>query len=761
MPSLQKNTDPIALMIHVKGLVQGVGFRPFIYRIAQKCNVKGWVENRNDGVTIKVEGEKQLLDSFMQLIFDEAPAASGIESMSANPSSIENFKDFSIKKSENFSGEITEISPDIAVCDDCLKDMKHQVHRLDYPFINCTNCGPRFSIIRDLPYDRENTTMDIFQKCDTCDREYIDITDRRFHAQPVACNHCGPRYELHYNNRVIHTNDNLISQTASLIDEGKIVAIKAAGGFHLATDAFNDNAVTRLRFRKHREGKPLAVMFRTIEEIRLCAEINPMEETLLTSWRRPVVLLKEKKTNNLSPSVNMGLQTIGCFLPYLPVHYLLFEKTRTGAMVLTSGNVSDEPIVTDNNEAFQKLTDIADAILVYNRDIYNRTDDSVAAVINHRARITRRSRGYVPNPVPLGFHADGIFASGGELKNTFCIGKGNQAILSQHIGDLKNSETLEFYEDSALKFQKLFRVKPSFFACDLHPDYLSTRFIEKFTANPLRVQHHHAHVASCMAEHGLDEKVIGICFDGTGYGTDGNIWGSEFIVADFEGFQRFLHFEYIPQPGGDKTTGETWRMLVSYLYFYFGKEGLFRLHRKYFSRVTEEKINLAITAIDKRINTPLCCSAGRLFDAVAAFVVNTTEAGFEAEGPMRLEAEITEPVTTHYTYEVSGTIKFGCTFSEIIRDMELGIPIPVIAAKFHNTVVAVIIENAVKMRSATTINKIVLSGGVFQNRYLLENTENKLREYQFEVYSNEKIPINDGGISLGQLAVAARKRMNY
>lgn len=758
MPRTIMDSSQIALLIQIKGLVQGVGFRPFIYRIAHQCDIKGWVENRNDGVKIKAEGTQNNIDNFLQLIFSEAPIASSIDSMEANPSLIECFRDFTIKKSENSSNEITEVSPDIAVCDNCLADMKVQKHRLDYPFINCTNCGPRFSIIRDLPYDRDKTTMDIFQKCDQCESEYTDVLDRRFHAQPVACNQCGPQYELHFENKIISSIEAIISKTVSLIDAGKIVAIKAAGGFHLAVDALNDDAVKQLRQRKHRENKPFAVMFRSVDNMQPFVEINKVEEILLASWRRPIVLLKEKSGNRLSPEVSIGLRTLGCFLPYLPIHYLLFEKLKTNAIVLTSGNISDEPILIDNNEALEKLQGIADAFLIYNRDIYNRTDDSVATVINGKQRIIRRSRGFAPNPVALDFSVDSIFASGGELKNTFCIGKGNQAILSQHIGDLKNLETLEFYEESVCRFQKLFRVNPATYVCDLHPDYLSSAFVEKFSKNPIRVQHHHAHIASCMAEHGLNEKVIGICFDGTGFGTDNNIWGSEFFIADFAEFKRVSHFEYIPLPGGDKAVHEPWRILVSYLYHYFGKEELYILYHKYFNHIPEEKLNLTITAIEKKLNTPFCCSAGRLFDAVAALISNILYAGFEAEGPMRMESIIDWHEKNTYSYKISEIVSFKKTFIEIIEDLNQNIAVSIIAAKFHNTIIYIINDLAVKMRDVYGINKVVLSGGVFQNRYLLENIENMLHAGRFEVFSNEKIPTNDGGISVGQLAIAAKRR---
>lgn len=753
-----QNADITATLIHITGLVQGVGFRPFVFRIAQECNLKGWVENRNDGVKIKAEGTSYQIDSFLQLLFNTAPDASCIESVDARPSYVENISDFTIKKSENISDEITEVSPDIAICDACLFDLKTQKHRINYPFINCTNCGPRFSIIKGLPYDRAQTTMDVFPMCKECNSEYINVMDRRFHAQPVACTSCGPRYELHFNNEINQNIDEIIIKTAALIDTGKIIAIKASGGFHFAVDAMNNESVQRLRDLKNRESKPFAVMFSSIAEIKKNAELSKVEEKLLASWRRPIVLLKENKNNNLSPSVCIGLHTMGCFLPYLPFHYLLFEKLKTTALVLTSGNISDEPIVIENSEAEKKLNPISDALLFYNRDIYNRTDDSVAIVINNKPRIVRRSRGYVPGSVTLLINVDGIFAAGAELKNTFCIGKGKKAIISQHIGDLKNIETLDFFEESAKRFFKLFRVEPKIFACDLHPNYLSTRYVQNLTNTPFYVQHHHAHIASCMAEHGLDEKVIGVCFDGTGYGSDGNIWGGEFFICDLKDFNRFSHFEYIPLPGGDKAIDEPWRMLASYLFHIVGKEKFKEICSIYLHEISDEKINLLVTAIEKNINILQCSSAGRLFDAVAALVIGTHFAGFEAEGPIRLESIIDPDENSKYNYDLLNVVSFKKTFLGIIDDMNLNIPASKISAKFHNTIVDVILQVALKIRNETEIVKVVLSGGTFQNRYILEQTEIELSKNNFEVYSHEKIPTNDGGISLGQLIVAAKNR---
>ncbi len=802
----------ITKRIHIKGLVQGVGFRPFIYVLAHRFKLNGWVENRNDGVIIEIEGEKDIINDFITAISDEAPIASNIFSIEIEDCGIKNFENFRIVKSENKSDSVTEISPDIAVCEKCKADLKSQPHRIDYPFINCTNCGPRFSIIKDLPYDRDKTTMLPFEMCTICKKEYTDIFDRRFHAQPVACNSCGPVYELRIgglaesegrraegngrrakgeeqraeseelkaesgvlraesgersveglrhveigksDNLMINDFNEVLSEICSLLEDGKIVAMKGMGGFHLACDASKESVVRELRSKKIREGKPFAVMFSNIETLKDYAEVNETEEELLTSWQAPIVLLKMKK--KLAQSVSNGMHTIGVMLPYMPFHYLLFEKLNLPAIVLTSGNLSDEPIILDNDMAQMELGNISHAVLTYNRDIYNRTDDSVAFVTNRKPRLIRRSRGYAPSPVYLNQNVEGIFAAGAELVNCFGIGKGNQALLSQHIGDLKNLETLEFYEETFHQFKKLFRFEPQLIARDLHPDYLSSKFADSLDAPKILIQHHHAHIASGMAEHGLDEPVIGVSFDGTGLGDDGNIWGSEFFVCDLNEYERINHFEYIPMPGGDKVTHETWRMGVSYLYHTYGKEFL-DFDLDFLKNIDRNNLNLLLMAIDKKINAPLTSSSGRLFDAVSALINLCPVSQFHAEAPMRLESIINSDTSDTYNFDIAKTISFKKTIKEIIKDVQSGVDQSIISVKFHNTMVSTIYESVVKIQKEFKINKVVLSGGTFQNRYLLEKIENLLSKNGFEVYSQCKIPGNDGGIALGQLAIAGKRR---
>jgi len=740
-------------LIEIKGLVQGVGFRPFVYRIAKNYNLKGCVENRNDGVAIKINTNESILKQFLTSINESAPPASNIESIDFKVIDDEDFIDFQIVKSKTISNQITDVSPDIAVCSDCLEDMKIQPNRIDYPFINCTNCGPRFTIIKDLPYDRDKTTMKDFEMCSDCLKEYKDINDRRFHAQPVACAVCGPEYSLLYENEEIKGNQAIISKLVELLKNKKIVAIKGLGGFFLACDALSEETVLQLRKLKNREGKPFAVMFSGIEAIKEYAIIDDIEETSLLSLKRPIVLLQQKK--ELAPSVTIDFNTIGAMLPYMPIHYLLFEKLDIPAIVLTSGNISDEPIVTDNKTAIGKLSGIADAILTYNRDIYNRTDDSVVTIVNKEERILRRSRGYVPMPIKLNLNVDGILATGAELVNCFCIGKDKQAILSQHIGDLKNIETYEFYCETIEKYKKLFRFNPKLIVSDLHPDYLSTKYAIDSGIKHFKVQHHHAHIASCMAEHKLDEKVIGVSFDGTGLGDDNHIWGGEFFVCDLKEYTRVNHFDYISMPGGDKASNEPWRMALSYLYKTYGKEFV-ELDLPFLKNIKPSSIEMICSAIDKNINSPLTSSSGRLFDAVAAIINLCPLSKFHAEAPMRLEAIIDRKIKQAYSYSIGKTITFEETIKQIVIDLKHQIPLSEISAKFHNTIISVIFDVAIENRKLYQINKVVLSGGTFQNKYLLENVENLLIKNNFEIYSHRKVPTNDGGISLGQLAIAAK-----
>jgi hydrogenase maturation protein HypF len=742
----------------IRGLVQGVGFRPFIYRLATRYGLNGEVINRTDGVAIVVECDRKTANTFINDIRSMAPPAANIRSVEIRRKTSRGYDVFSITASKDIDDNITEISPDIAVCSECLDDLENDPVRIDYPFVNCTNCGPRFTIIRALPYDRDNTTMAPFDMCLQCASEYHDMLDRRFHAQPVACNSCGPEYTFNENGYQVKGINEILRLIAKRISEGRSTAIKSTGGYNLMCDALNEEAVTSLRLHKQRDNKPFAVMFRDLSAVREYCMIDTDEESLLTSWRRPILILSQKKP--LAPSVSSGLDTVGVMLPHMPVHYMLFRVLDTPAIILTSGNISEEPIITDDYIAEKLLMHITGCVVSYNREIYNRVDDSVIRVINKEISLIRRSRGFVPQPVVVRCKAEGIFAAGAEQKNTFCIGKDSQALLSQYIGDMKNVATYDFYVETYRLFASLFRFVPSTVACDMHPDYLSGRFGETLaeeTGVPLiRVQHHHAHAVSVMAEHGLMEKVIGVSMDGTGYGTDGNIWGSEFMITTAHDFERYTHFDYFMMPGGDAAVEEPWRMALSCLYKYFGKNYNF-MTLKLFRGIDERKVALVTEMLEKGINTPLTSGAGRIFDAVSALLLVCTEASFDSEAPMRLESAISRTTDDFYPFTIASTISLEETFHAIVRELNYT-DASVIAARFHNTIARIILHVCLEMRKETGLNEVVLSGGVFQNRYLVEKSLYLLNVNKFHTYTNHMVPTNDGGVSLGQLAIAAGRR---
>ncbi|MFN8206274.1 MAG: carbamoyltransferase HypF [Bacteroidales bacterium] len=751
-----KGDEQRTYRIQIAGLVQGVGFRPFLYRLAHNHQLTGWVKNTGSGVELRVSSSKDNLRKFIDCIPEMAPRASQLAHIDVEQIDAESFPDFRIIDSEGANRDITLVSPDIAVCEDCLEDMKNQEHRLDYPFINCTNCGPRFSIIQALPYDRPNTTMQSFMMCETCETEYRDILDRRFHAQPVACAKCGPAYSLVKGQEEFNSLDKILDETVYLLETGGIVAVKGVGGFHLMCDASSETAVKRLRNAKLREGKPFAVLFRDMEVLRRYTRITGMEEEYIAGWERPIMILSS--AGLLASSVSNGFSTVGAMLPYTPFHYKLFEKTKLEALVLTSGNLSDEPIVTDNRQAIEILGPITDACLLYNRDIHNRTDDSVYHLVNQRPRAIRRSRGFAPSPVRVKQQVEGIVAMGAELANCFAVGRKDLVFLSQHIGDLKNFETYEFFLESLKRFKKLFKVEPHLLVADLHPDYLSTQYALNTGQPVMRVQHHHAHVAACMAENGIDGPVIGVAFDGTGLGDDGTIWGGEFLLCDYRGYRREFHLPGILLPGGDKVTSEPWRTAVSLLFQEYGNDFI-KLDLPFLKHIESQQLQLVISALEKGINVPASTSAGRWFDAVAALTAVCLNAGFHAEAPMRLEDCIMPDVTEAYSFEIGQDelILMG-TLSAIIRDVLDKKPTPLIAAKFHNTMVRLIAETCRQIASVTDVKSVVLSGGSFQNRYLLARTERLVESMGLKVFSHSRIPSNDGGIALGQMVIAASRR---
>jgi hydrogenase maturation protein HypF len=742
----------------IRGLVQGVGFRPFIYRLAVQHRLNGEVINRTDGVAVIIQCDRKKAEAFIRDVRSLAPPAANIRSADISKKIVRSYSEFTITPSIDNDESITEVSPDIAVCSECLDDLENDPERINYPFVNCTNCGPRFTIIRALPYDRVNTTMEPFAMCLRCTSEYHDILDRRFHAQPVACNQCGPVYILNENGHRVTGISEILSTIAERIADGKSVALKSTGGYNLMCDALNEEAVSSLRLRKQRDNKPFAVMFRDMSAVKEYCVTGSEEESLMSSWKRPIVILKQLKP--LAPSVSSGLDTVGAMLPHMPVHYMLFRVLDTPAVVLTSGNLSEEPIITDDLIAENRLMPITGCVVSYNRKIQNRVDDSVIRVINGETSMIRRSRGFVPLPVPVKCRAEGIFAAGAEQKNTFCIGKESQALLSQYIGDIKNVATYDFYMETCRLFSDLFRFEPSEVVCDMHPDYLSGSFAVKLAEEAgiplMRVQHHHAHTVSVMAEHGLKEKIIGVIMDGTGYGTDGNIWGSEFMITTAEDFERYSHFDYFMMPGGDAAVEEPWRMALSCLYKYFGSDYNF-MSLKLFRGLDEKKVALVTRMLDKGINTPLTSGAGRVFDAVSALLMLCPEATFDSEAPMRLESAICGNTDEFYPFTIASSISLDETFHAIVK--EIGFTdASVIAARFHNTIARIILHVCLEIRKETGLSKVALSGGVFQNRYLLEKSLYLLSVNRFMVYTNHLVPSNDGGVSLGQLLIAAERR---
>jgi hydrogenase maturation protein HypF len=752
-------TTTPASLITVKGLVQGVGFRPYVYRLATRMGFHGWVENRTDGVLILLQENGIAIEKFVEALKNEAPAASDIESVSVESVSFEPLLGFEITRSKETSLGTTEISPDIAICADCLRDLKTQSHRINYPLINCTHCGPRFSIIIALPYDRRMTTMALFAMCDLCKAEYADVHDRRFHAQPVACNHCGPVYRMYENIKTLKFSSitQIIAETASRIMQGQIVALKGTGGYHLICDALNETAVSNLRERKKRDGKPLAVMFRNLDVLKPFAYFGETEKKLLQSWHRPVVLLQSKM--ELPTTISSDLNTIGAILPYMPIHYQLFDMLDTPAIVFTSGNISEEPVVIDDTKARLHLSGITKTFVTYNREIYNRVDDTVVKIISDKPLMIRRSRGFVPKPVKLNLEVEGILAVGAELKNTFCIGKGKQAILSQHIGDLKNMETYEFFTETIERFKQLFRFEPNLVATDLHPDYLSTQYADASGLPIVKVQHHHAHIASCMAENRLDEPVIGLSFDGTGLGADGHIWGSEVMLAGLNTYQRIGHMEYIPLPGGDKAVEEPWRIALSLLYKTFG-ENCQAYAEQLFPEIPIERRSMIVEALKKNINCPSSSGLGRLFDAVAALIGLCKSHTFEAEGPMRLEDVADKNVLESYPVLLkNGVWMLAPLINELMKDIGTKQRAGLISSKLHNAVAAFAVQSVLQASKESGIKKVVLSGGSFQNRILAEKIIISLGKKNFTTFMQSQVPPNDGGISLGQLAVAAKRRM--
>lgn len=745
--------------IAIQGIVQGVGFRPFVYQEALARGLTGFVTNTSQGVELEIEGQQQDLADFLETLQNQPPPLAKIIDLQVRPIPLTHDLEFQIRESVHREERSALISPDMATCADCLRELEDpQDRRYHYPFINCTNCGPRYTIIKDIPYDRDKTTMAAFALCPECAREYHSPLDRRFHAQPNACWTCGPQLSLcDDRGKVLETREP-IEEAARLLKEGRIGAVKGLGGFHLVVDACQEDAVQGLRARKHREEKPLALMSKDLETVAHYAWLDPEESEIIQSRERPILLLRKKIPNSIAPSVAPCNRYYGVMLPYTPIHHLLLDQGFS-ALVMTSGNLSEEPICKDNEEAFRRLRGIADFFLIHNREIHLRSDDSIVQKVSGRLRQLRRSRGFVPVPIFLKEPLSPILACGAELKNTVCLTKDNRAFLSQHIGDLENLETLEFFKLTIQHLKQILQIEPEIIAYDLHPDYLSRQYaLEQGGVRLIGVQHHFAHLVGCMAEHGLDEKVIGLALDGSGYGLDGRIWGGEVLIGDLASFERRGHFAYLPMPGGAKAIKEPWRMAVSYLYQAFG-EGLWDLPLPLLAKIPRSKVETILKMIRQQINSPLTSSCGRLFDGVAALVGLRESVAFEGQAAMELEMIQGQGPTRPYPWEFGKEGRTHLILPQpiirgVVADMAGQASREHISRRFHLTLMEVFSRVCLKLRDETGLEKVVLGGGVFQNRTLLTGLEERLQREGFQVYSKVLVPTNDGGIALGQ-AVAA------
>ena len=776
----------------VRGVVQGVGFRPFVYRLAREEGLAGFIGNDTDGVTIEVEGPADGVEAFLARLRAEAPPLARIDSvivreMAAAGEALAGQAEFRIVASEVKGQVSTGIPADAATCPDCLRELLDPVdRRYRYPFLNCTNCGPRFTITRRIPYDRPQTSMARFRMCAACQAEYDDAGNRRFHAQPNACWDCGPQVCLVGADGAEMEADNAVAATIELLVAGKIVAVKGVGGFHLSVDATNETAVMRLRERKRRYGKPLAVMVKDVEAARAVCVLTAGEEALLTTSARPIVLARKREGSGIAaavgPGVAPGIPCLGVFLPYAPLQHLLFADERVTALVMTSANLSEEPIAIDNDEARARLGGIADAFLMHDREILQRCDDSVMAVVDEAPQLIRRARGFVPLGVELPLNAPPLLAVGGHLKNVFALARGRHVYQSQHLGDLENLTGLDFFKESLDHLMRTFEIEPETVAHDLHPGYLSTSWAKKWAGErglpprgdgPLRgdpglgliaVQHHHAHVAGCMAEHGLEGPVIGLALDGTGYGTDGRIWGGEVLLSRLDGFERFAHLEYVPMPGGEAAIREPWRMALGHLSaagFDVGSKETLSL-----VGAVEAEARVLVRMMERGVNAPLTSSLGRLFDAVAAVVLRRRLVDYEAQAAIELEGLAIDEADDVSGYQMGFAggdwavrepvrISAGPLWRGLVEDLRGGVSNARIAARFHAGVAAGFVRAAVLARAATGVGQVALSGGCLHNRRLTRLLRVGLEAEGFEVFQHVQVSPGDGGLSYGQAVVAA------
>lgn len=750
------------IKIKIEGSVQGVGMRPFVFRIARKLNLKGFVQNNPEGVLIEVQGKENKLKEFLKILKEQKPTLVNYSKIETEEISLKKEKDFKIIKSEEKGRKITFILPDIATCKECVREIFNKKNRrYNYPFTNCTNCGPRFSIIQNIPYDRKNTTMKIFKMCKDCEREYHNPLDRRFHAQPNACPVCGPYVILKdMEGRIVSEREKAIEMAAKALEQGKILALKGIGGFQLLVRADSDERVIELRKRKKRDEKPFAIMFKTLKQIEKYAFLRNIEKEIILSPASPIVLVKKKKNTKLSEECAPLNPYIGVMIPYTPLHHLLFKKIKFPC-ICTSGNLSEEPIVYKDEEAIHRLKGIADFFLLHTRPIERYIDDSVVKVINEKPVIFRRARGYAPLPFIVKKNMKKILALGAHLKNTIAISKENRIILSQHIGDLENQKAFNAFKKVIEDFKKLFDFEPDIIVCDAHPEYLSTKYAEEIKGDKilLKAYHHHAHITSCMLENNIKEKVIGISWDGTGYGKDGKIWGGEFLLCDFKNFERIATFREFGILGGDKAIKEPRRAAIGVLYEIFGDKS-FELELAPLISLREGEKKLFKEAYKKELSIFKTTSAGRIFDAVSSLCNIKQKISYEGQSAMMLEwfAETEKKSNIiPYPFDIVEKeiliIDWKPMIIEILEDIKNNKKISYIAFRFHITL-AEIIERICKIFNGY---KISISGGVFQNKLLTELVYKKLKNRK--IYMHSQIPPNDGGISAGQIIIAEHQEV--
>jgi len=759
--------------IRVRGVVQGVGFRPFVYRLAQEENLSGFIGNDTDGVIIEVEGLETQIDSLVSRLRTDAPPMSRIDSVVVNELLTTGEAGFRIVASDVLGQVSTGIPADAATCSDCFRELFDPAdRRYRYPFLNCTNCGPRFTITRRIPYDRPQTSMAVFTMCAACKAEYDDPRNRRFHAQPNACSVCGPRVWLTRGDGDEIVSADAVTDAVDRLVAGEILAIKGIGGFHLSVDATNEAAVMRLREHKHRYGKPLAVMVRDIDSARRLCELTEVEEGLLRSAARPIVLVRARRGSAIAPSVAPGIPWLGVYLPYAPLQHLLFADPRVRALVMTSANLSEEPIAIDNSEALSRLSNIADEFLMHDREILQRCDDSVVAEVDGAPQLIRRARGFVPLGVELPFDSPPLLAVGGHLKSVFVLARSRFAYQSQHLGDLENLTSLNFFKESLDHLMHTFEIEPQSVAHDLHPGYLSTAWAEEWaTENGLpliAVQHHHAHIAGCMGEHQLEGPVIGLALDGTGYGTDGRVWGGEVLICTLERFDRFAHLDYVPMPGGDAAVREPWRMALGHLL-----SAGFDVQSPRMLRLLGERSDdarLLLRMIERNVNSPLTSSLGRLFDAAAAVVLGRRVVDYEAQAAIEMEgvAVDAEDEATYPMELIGGKwesreavrISPKPLWTSLLEDLWGGASNAQIAARFHAGVANGFVQAAVLARIATGISQVALSGGVMHNRRLAGLLRTGLEAEGMQVFQHRDVSPGDGGLSYGQAVIAAARLRN-